>query len=251
MVTSGLDPTRHNSRFYQDQADRSLRSAREVVPSIPELTRGSRGVDVGCGVGTWLRCYEELGVTDCLGMDGSWVAPSRLLIDPNKFRCANLTEPPTLDRRFDLAQSIEVAEHLEETYAPRFVGFLCSLSNVVIFSAAIPNQGGTHHVNERWPGWWRELFDTQDYALYDVFRPRFWSNESLDWWYAQNLFLYIKRGSSPHVRDRLEVPEGFRYPERMVHPGRIDPSRDPPPGLRGALRAIPAAVARKARSWML
>ena len=243
-------PTPYDSRFYKGQADGSLRSAREVVPSILELTGARSVVDVGCGVGTWLRCHEEQGVTDCLGMDGSWVVSSRLLIDPDKFRRVDLTAPPKPDRRFDLAQSLEVAEHLSETHAERFVAFLCSLSDVVVFSAAIPHQGGRHHVNERWPGYWRELFDKEGYAVYDVFRPRFWSNDSLDWWYAQNLFLYVRRGSSPLVLERVGVPEGFTYPERIVHPARIDPSRNPPPGLRSILRAVPAAVADKAMRWM-
>jgi hypothetical protein len=239
--------THYNARFYDDQADGSLRSAREIVPTILDLTGARSVVDVGCGVGTWLKSYSELGVTECLGMDGSWVTPARLLIDPSNFRSVDLLAPPQIGRRFDLAQSLEVAEHLPDSHAEKFVEFLTGLADVVLFSAAIPNQGGTNHINERWPGYWRALFARRDFAVYDTLRPRFWSSEAIEWWYAQNLFLYVKRGARPDLVARLGVTEGWSYPECVVHPARIDPTRNAPPGLRGLLGAMPFALAGAAR----
>jgi hypothetical protein len=36
---------------------------------------------------------------------------------------------------------------------------------MVLFSAAIPAQGGTGHVNERWPGYSRALFAARGYRI--------------------------------------------------------------------------------------
>jgi len=240
----------YGSLFYKDHAPGSRRSAEHIVPMILELTNARSVVDVGCGVGTWLSVYAEKSLDDYMGLDGPWVDPKQLLISPKYFQATNLSQPPALSRRFDLAQSLEVAEHLQDTHAKAFVAFLARLSDVVVFSAAIPFQGGTDHVNEQWPGYWHELFADQGFAFYDAFRPRLWPNDSVQWWYAQNMFLYVKSGSSPTLEKRLESHRGWIYPERIVHPRRIDPKLRPPPTIMHLVNAMPAAVVDRFRRFM-
>ncbi|HET8936981.1 MAG TPA: methyltransferase domain-containing protein [Polyangiales bacterium] len=235
--------TAYDNHFYDDQAAGSFASSGVYVPFILELTRARSVVDVGCGLGTWLKTYSESGVSEILGIDGAWVEPSRLYIPQSKFRSVDLLQPPAPERRFDVAQSLEVAEHLPPSHAPMFVEFLTRLSDVVVFSAASPYQGGTGHINERWPSYWRTHFESFGYALYDVFRPRFWSNEKVMWWYAQNTFLYVNR----RAQLKLEQPEGFVYPEHIVHPRRIDPAFNGKLGLRDLLRAAPSALSSTMR----
>lgn len=61
-----------------------------------------------------------------------------LYVSESIFYAHDLTKPLHLNRRFDLALSLEVAEHLPKKSAEIFVDTLCKLSDTIIFSAAIP-----------------------------------------------------------------------------------------------------------------
>ena len=67
---------------------------------------------------------------------------------------------------------------------------MCKLSDVVLFSAAIPGQGGTHHLNERWPSYWANLFGSAGYDVLDVVRANIWDDARVEWWYRQNLLVF-------------------------------------------------------------
>ena len=66
-------------------------------------------------------------------------------------------------------------------------------ADVVLFSAAIPHQGGHHHVNERFPEYWRDLFGAEGYAAVDLLRPRLWDDEAVLPWLRQNLLVFARR----------------------------------------------------------
>ena len=74
---------------------------------------------------------------------------SRLLTDPAKFTAVDLRDSFAIGRTFDLAISLEVAEHPPEEFAEPLVERLVTAAPFVLFSAAIPEQGGIHHVNEQ------------------------------------------------------------------------------------------------------
>jgi SAM-dependent methyltransferase len=185
-------------RFYTAKFYRELESTRdsaaEILPIILELLRPASIVDVGCGLGEWLAVAKERGVEDILGVEGAWVNESQLAIAPEKFRTHDLRSPLKLERRFDLALSLEVAEHLPPTAARTLVQSLCEASNTVVFSAAIPGQGGRHHVNEQWPHYWSDLFQEFGYSCYDALRPRIWNNPRVAWYYAQNCLILTRQG---------------------------------------------------------
>ena len=65
----------------------------------------------------------------------------------------------------------------------------------VLFSAALPGQGGTHHINEQWHGYWHRLFSQRGFDCFDVLRPRLCSNRDVAWWFRQNIFMYAARES--------------------------------------------------------
>jgi hypothetical protein len=79
--------------------------------------------------------------------------------------------------------------------AETFVDSLINLGDVILFSAAIPHQGGTNHVNEQWPDYWANLFKQKEYIAIDCVRDQIWQNGAVEWWYAQNILLFIRRGS--------------------------------------------------------
>jgi SAM-dependent methyltransferase len=174
-------------------------------------------VDIGCGLGTWLSVARELGVRDITGVDGSWLEKSRLRIPEHLVRVLDLEKPFDLERRFDLAICIEVAEHLDEKAARGFVGSLTSHSDIILFSAAMPFQGGDHHVNEQWPDYWRDLFMERGFQILDVIRGHIWTDPSIHLWLRQNLFLFVAKS----VVERGEVfraLSGHPPPLSVVHP---------------------------------
>ena len=178
--------------YIHSEAVHNLNAAREVVPILLQLTKSTSVLDVGCGTGTWLKVFEENGVNDYLGVDGDYVERSMLKIPHKLFHAHDLTKSFTLGRKFDIVVSLEVAEHIPEQCADSFIESLVKHAEVLIFSAAIPGQGGQNHLNEQWPEYWQKKFEPFGFYFHDVIRPQIWGNEQVDFWYRQNMFL-VKR----------------------------------------------------------
>ena len=184
---------KYSDNWYENIKAISLQSARELVPYILELVKPKNVIDIGCGLGVWLYVFQEYGVSDIMGIDGDWVNKNNLLIQKNQFFSWDLTNPIELDNKFDLVVSLEVGEHLPENSAEIFVESLIKLGNVIFFSAAIPLQGGTNHMNEQWQEYWVKLFRDRDYLVVDCIRERFWNNKKISFHYRQNCFIFVKR----------------------------------------------------------
>ncbi|MDH5235545.1 MAG: class I SAM-dependent methyltransferase, partial [Gemmatimonadota bacterium] len=118
--------TSYDAAFYADQAEGSVRSARVVLPIVFAARKPASVIDIGCGQGTWLSVAEELGVQDLTGLDGAWVDRAKLRSARIDFRATDLAAPITLQRRYDLCISVEVAEHLPAASADGFVRALCA-----------------------------------------------------------------------------------------------------------------------------
>lgn len=241
---AGVNVTVYTDGFFEKVRLGAARSASEVVPMLMRWIGPQSVVDVGCGTGSWLAAFLDAGVPDVLGVDGAWAATAHAL-RPDQFSAHDLTQPLALDRRFDLCLSLEVAEHLPATAAAPFVNTLTALSPIVLFSAAIPTQGGTEHVNEQWPDFWEALFAQRGYRLIDAVRPRIWNNPNCDWWYAQNTFLYAEA----HRADALAARIGpASLPLRCVHPApyldRAQSMMNPRTLLKMAPRAVFGALRR-------
>jgi SAM-dependent methyltransferase len=212
----------YDRTYYADLSAGSDPSAQTIAPWIQALLIPRSVVDVGCGVGSWLRAFMDLGVEDVVGLDGDWVPQSELRIPRDRFRTVDLRVPPPPERRFELAMCLEVAEHLPQSAARGLVEVLVGLAPVVLFSAAAPGQRGHDHFNEQWPDYWASRFDDHRYAAFDVVRPRFWNDPSVKWWYPQNALLYAERGSEVGRRIELEMgPPLEEAPPSLVHPGML------------------------------
>jgi SAM-dependent methyltransferase len=182
----------YTADFYLSQQEGSLKSAEEIVPLVVELLKPKSVIDIGCGVGAWLSVFKKLGIVDILGVDGGWVNRELLKIPPDNFMVLDLTNPLRLQRQFDLVMSLEVAEHLPIEYAKQFVKSLTDLGPVVLFAAAIPQQGGADHLNEQWPDYWATLFKERGYGAIDCIRKHIWDSDNIKYWYAQNMLLFVK-----------------------------------------------------------
>ena len=190
-MTEIIEKTLYGDSFYQSQIDGSYRSAVVYAKMMEKLHGFHRVADVGCGRGTWLKAFREHGAQVTVGFDGPWNSQVNMLESNIRFIACDLNEKlPESTERFDLALSLEVAEHVSESSADIFVSNLVGLAEIVIFSAAYKGQGGTNHLNEQRPSYWAKKFEAHGYEVYDAFRPTVWGNEQVEFWYQQNAFLW-------------------------------------------------------------
>ncbi|HST75614.1 MAG TPA: class I SAM-dependent methyltransferase [Acetobacteraceae bacterium] len=214
----------YDDAFYAWQAAGSLASARRVAPLVMEALAPRAILDVGCGLGTWLAAFGELGVADLTGIDGYYVDRSTLLIPTDRFIASDLRRPPTLGRRFDLAICLEVAEHLPREVGTELVRYLVSAAPAVLFSAAIPGQGGLDHINEQWQDHWRALFAAAGCVAVDLIRPRVWGFADVEIWYQQNMLLYCTRDLLHEHAELRPAPAEISL--NVVHPQHYSVVRD-------------------------
>lgn len=106
-------------------------------------------IDFGCGIGLYLKKFQDRGVKDLVGIEGSSVALKYSIVNRNLIRLHDLRFPLSLGRRFDLALCIEVAEHIHEAYEDVLLDTICSAANIIAFSSPEPSFTGWHHVNEQ------------------------------------------------------------------------------------------------------
>jgi hypothetical protein len=204
--------------YYLDRHETTFAAAKRMLSTIRVIVPGPirSAVDVGCGVGTWLAALLEDGCEDVVGYEGDWVPTEYLRIPANRLIRCDVSQAIKADRRFDLAMSLEVAEHLQPEAADRFVASLCELSDFVLFSAAVPNQTGENHINEQWPEYWARLFAERSYVCLDWIRPQVWKDESIPWWYRQNTVLFVR---SERRREMKPLQQnGDILPLPLVHP---------------------------------
>jgi hypothetical protein len=206
----------YNAKFYKNQADKSYKSAKMVLPVVLAIVPPpiKTAVDFGCGMGTWLAALKELGVDEIKGYDGEWVDKGSLFIPPESFSEVRLDKKISLEKRYDMAISLEVAEHLPETSAKTFVQTLTSASDIVLFSAAVPHQGGTNHINEQWPEYWFTLFKEFDYMGIDCLRNLIWNNPEIGIQYRQNIFLYVKKD----IINKIKIQNNLDCRINIIHP---------------------------------
>jgi len=182
----------YGSNFYEDNQYGSYVSAIEVLKYVMPLYKPSSIVDFGCGTGTWLAAAKQINrEIQVIGVDGDYVDTDMLMIEKDEFLPRNLSEELDLHRKFDIAMSLEVAEHLEEKCSDVFVDTLCRHSDIILFSAAHVGQGGDGHVNEQPISYWIEKFKKRGYIWKDI-RDVFKANYDIEQWYRDNISMFIK-----------------------------------------------------------
>lgn len=201
----------YSGDFYSYIDAGSRRSARVVAGLLlPEMTIDSL-LDVGAGHGAWAAEWLAAGVKNVLAVDGDYVRPDQLAVPKKNFRAHDLATPLDLKKRFDLVQTLEVAEHLPEDKADLFVDNLIRHGDVILFSAAVPHQGGEHHVNEQPPEYWRQKFAVRGYRAFDFLRPRLEGRGEVMPWYRFNSYIYVNEAGEKRLTQAVlatRVPEG-------------------------------------------
>ena len=206
--------------------DHNMEAPNQIVPLLHKYFAPASVVDYGCGIGNFLYKFKEYGVSKILGIDGPWCKNDLQMLQDGELAIRDLKEDLGLNEKFDLAISFEVAEHLDSQYADKIIKDLTSLADVVIFSAALPGQGGQNHVNEQWPEYWVKRFKDNGYTCFDALRPLLWNTANIQFWYKQNMFVAIRSTNTEAIST---LKDSFPYINDMdntvnsiIHPHLLD-----------------------------
>ena len=209
----------YSQAFFDEMDEPNLVSARVVAPLVAGLVRPKSVVDIGCGRGLWLKAFLEQGVEDVAGYDGDYVDIEKLAFPKARFHAVDLEKPIKLDRTFDLAVCLEVGEHLSDSISDTLVQTLTASAPVVLFSAAIPLQGGSRHINEQWPEYWEKKFSAHGYVPVDALRRHLWGDSRVSFFYQQNVLFYVRKDAlSRYPALEEEIRSGHDKALPLVHP---------------------------------
>lgn len=181
---------KYSKSFYDFVEKSSGRSARSFIEALKLGYQITSILDVGCGRGIWLKAWQEKGIEDILGIDGSYVDKNTLCIPCENFLAMDISKPFDLKKRFDLVECLEVAEHISESAAATLIHGLTTHGNIILFSAATPGQGGEHHVNEQPLEYWAEHFERLGYHAFDYPRQCTQHLVNIEPWYRYNTVIY-------------------------------------------------------------
>lgn len=212
----------YDEKFYASIKDTTIRSADVIVPIV--LSHMSTGrvsyhidtvVDIGGGQGWWAKAFRDYGARNVLCIDGDYVSDPAVA-----FQRQDLEKPLHHEGDdFSIVVCLEVAEHLTPERGPSFIEDLCRFSPLVLFSAAIPEQGGENHINEQPPEYWSELFLDNGFVVSGYLRDYIWDDARVASWYRQNLMLAVHLGTVP-------APDHFwtdSPPRERIHPATGNP----------------------------
>lgn len=206
----------YDSEFFDNLLQTSATSAPFIAKYIYNNFEPKTVVDIGCGTGEILKALTSLCDIECLGIEGPWINDCQERFE--NIQLANLNEFLPLEKKFDVAICLEVAEHLEERFASTLISTLTESSNIILFSAAIPGQSGTEHINLKYPDYWARHFWEKGFALYLDPRKEFFRNLQLAPWYQQNTLVFRKMDDDWNIAE-ITVPRLIRHP--LIFPEQL------------------------------
>lgn len=209
----------YQNEYYLKHLQGSYQSAMIILNYISSFFIPSSAIDFGCGIGAWLKAAKEIYQCEILGIDQHEFSPATAVIRATEYITYDLRKQIQLEKRYDIALSLEVAEHIESEYSSMFISNLCGHSDIILFSAALPKQGGTNHVNEQPCSYWMNLFAQNNFVPLDCIRPYVWDNEKVEVWYRNNTLLYIEKDKYDFIASKI-IKNPF--PIDIIHPEMLE-----------------------------
>lgn len=206
------------SEYKHLESDQSLYSARRVIKQLESIITLPKSVlDVGCGVGGWSLAFKEAGVKNLILLDHPSNSRENLLFQENEFYTADFQITIPQVYKADLVICFEVLEHINPKYCHAVIEYLTKCSDTVLFSAAIPGQGGYNHVNENFSSYWEAIFEQFGFRKYDIVRPLILFDNQIEYFIRQNIFLYVKGKGLLHTTEhKAFLPPDFEIINRKI-----------------------------------
>jgi len=223
--------------LFDHLRDQSYDAAKKIIPVLLEIIDlPSSVLDLGGGTGGWCAAFKEQGVSEIYCIDHPTARESKLLVEQSEFEACDLDEELPTVRDVDLALCIEVMEHLPPERATRAIEYLAECSELIVFSAAVPRQGGTGHINERWPTYWETVFKDLGYDCFDCVRPAIIKKSNIPYWIRQNIRIFAtpERASKLPLENNSFVGSEFYVIHRSIAERK--------PTLRELVRHLPEAI---------
>lgn len=153
----------YSDSFYEKRRQDPWRSeANHVGNVLYRMFEPQSVIDFGCAVGSHLEPFYKRGV-EVQGVEAHEAAIENAVIPQEHILQHDLREPFEVSKKYDLAISIEVAEHIPERFSDTFVSTISKSSNTIVLTAAQPGQGGDHHVNEQPKSYWVQKFEKRGF----------------------------------------------------------------------------------------
>jgi len=207
----------YSKLYYKKHQDGSYASAYKILKYLTTFITIESIIDFGCGVGTWCSAAQNLSINNIMGVDQNLYDSSYMLIPNKNYLQRDLQKSVSLDMKMDLVISVEVGEHIESRYSHVFINTLCQHGDIILFSAALPYQGGTGHINEKPCSYWRDIFSDLDYIAIDCIRGVFWEDDDVEVWYKNNTILYVRDGLQFDILNKISSS----YPIDIIHPDML------------------------------
>lgn len=158
----------YSDSYFADIERLEGKSVEVIAQWIVETLAPKRAIDVGCGPGHLMLSLQQRGV-EMFGVDIADAAIQRCRVKGVEAQRFDLTTTDPLPGiPYDLSISCEVAEHLDEEHADRFLDHLTSAADVVYLTAAEPNPEigpGLYHVNEQPNAYWIDKMTARGWAF--------------------------------------------------------------------------------------
>ena len=147
-------------------------------------------LDIGCGLGGYIRMFQEWGTPEVLGVDGS--LPSDQFLSDGNFLHHDLNQPLDLQRTYDLVLCITAIESIDAQTQEKVLEIIHRHSkDRIVFAAAEPNQQDSGYKNlsplSHWLEAWQRLGWVPD--VFDSLAVRSLSTYS---WLRRNLIVLVR-----------------------------------------------------------
>ena len=235
----------YDKSYFNMRNNKTFISAKKILGLLEDVYLGKQVIDIGCGVGTWSSVAKNNGAKSVIAIDGPWVDKDLLQIGETEFVQHDLSlGSPGLEENYSLAIWLENAEHLPEGVGENIQDWICQHADFVLFSAAIPGQGGIGHVNEQWQSYWAKRYHDNGFAAFDVLRNEIWSDEDVPYWYKQNMILYVRENYVCNLIMNESCVTDFRKLD-VVHPDKWEKEINKKIGVKQSIGILVSAMKSK------
>ena len=161
-------PSRFRAKHFRRRE--AMRPAyQRLAQSLLSRIEFSSVADVGCANGFLLEEFVDNG-KQIIGIE---LSPEVVeVLRPDVREVVSIGDFSAMEGSHELVCCVEVAEHIPAERADELLDNLVRHGNQVLFSAAVPGQGGAYHLNERPLDYWREKFASLGFRCFDPLRRR-------------------------------------------------------------------------------